>query len=106
MIKLVLSGSGAASEHDGMCMRSCLWEEQLWEQQEQLEREMVEARRMVSSLQVTCWAGIDYLKLAAICLRIIRHAFSGFFSLRPNVKIIFTIQNWGGYSKVTCIPYF
>ncbi|KAI4891408.1 hypothetical protein NFI96_026102, partial [Prochilodus magdalenae] len=34
-----------------MYLQSCAWEEQLWEQQEQLEREMVEARRMVSSLQ-------------------------------------------------------
>ncbi|KAL2076268.1 hypothetical protein ACEWY4_028136 [Coilia grayii] len=30
---------------------SCVWEEQLCDQQEQLEREMQEARRMVSSLQ-------------------------------------------------------
>ncbi|XP_066501504.1 dixin isoform X2 [Hoplias malabaricus] len=42
---------GPAPENDGLCVRSCAWEEQLWEQQEQLEREMVEARRMVSSLQ-------------------------------------------------------
>uniref|UniRef100_A0AAR2KC12 DIX domain containing 1 n=1 Tax=Pygocentrus nattereri TaxID=42514 RepID=A0AAR2KC12_PYGNA len=42
---------GSASEHDVMYVRSFAWEEQLWEQQEQLEREMVEARRMVSSLQ-------------------------------------------------------
>lgn len=47
------SGPGAAQEHDGRCVSNCAWEEQLWEQQEQLEREMVEARRMVSSLQVT-----------------------------------------------------
>ncbi|XP_007254266.2 dixin isoform X1 [Astyanax mexicanus] len=53
VVQLVLCGTRAApeQEHDGMCVRSCTWEEQLWEQQEQLEREMVEARRMVSSLQ-------------------------------------------------------
>ncbi|XP_062867933.1 dixin-A isoform X2 [Trichomycterus rosablanca] len=46
-----LGKTGASQDHDGRCMRSCSWEDQLWEQQEQLEREMVEARRMVSSLQ-------------------------------------------------------
>ncbi|XP_036443982.1 dixin-A isoform X2 [Colossoma macropomum] len=51
MVKLVSCGPGSASEHDAICVRSFAWEEQLWEQQEQLEREMVEARRMVSSLQ-------------------------------------------------------
>ncbi|XP_060792142.1 dixin-A isoform X1 [Neoarius graeffei] len=45
------SDPGASQEHDGRCVRNCAWEEQLWEQQEQLEREMLEARRMVSSLQ-------------------------------------------------------
>uniref|UniRef100_W5KFE8 Dixin n=1 Tax=Astyanax mexicanus TaxID=7994 RepID=W5KFE8_ASTMX len=62
VVQLVLCGTRAApeQEHDGMCVRSCTWEEQLWEQQEQLEREMVEARRMVSSLQVTCWTNSDY----------------------------------------------
>ncbi|KAK3524348.1 hypothetical protein QTP70_028045 [Hemibagrus guttatus] len=45
------SGPATAQEHDGRCVSNCAWEEQLWEQQEQLEREMVEARRMVSSLQ-------------------------------------------------------
>ena len=59
MVKLVSCGPGSASEHDAMCVRSFAWEEQLWEQQEQLEREMVEARRMVSSLQVTYLADID-----------------------------------------------
>ncbi|XP_058271660.1 dixin-A isoform X2 [Hemibagrus wyckioides] len=45
------SGPATAQEHDGRCVSNYAWEEQLWEQQEQLEREMVEARRMVSSLQ-------------------------------------------------------
>lgn len=48
------SDPGASQEHDGRCVRNYAWEEQLWEQQEQLEKEMLEARRMVSSLQVTC----------------------------------------------------
>lgn len=57
----MISGPGAAQEHDGRCVSNCAWEDQLWEQQEQLEREMVEARRMVSSLQVTCIAHILYV---------------------------------------------
>lgn len=47
------SDPGAAQEHDGSCVSNFALEELLWEQQEQLEREMVEARRMVSSLQVS-----------------------------------------------------
>ncbi|XP_027013220.1 dixin-A isoform X1 [Tachysurus fulvidraco] len=48
-------GPAASQEHDGRC--NYAWEEQLWEQQEQLEREMVEARRMVSSLQALLLRG-------------------------------------------------
>ncbi|GAA6105673.1 dixin-A isoform X1 [Tachysurus ichikawai] len=48
-------GPAASQEHDGRY--NCAWEEQLWEQQEQLEREMVEARRMVSSLQALLLRG-------------------------------------------------
>ncbi|XP_035289894.1 dixin-A isoform X2 [Anguilla anguilla] len=43
-------GPGAAAVHSGPVGRRS-WEDQLYEQQEQLEREMQEARRMVSSLQ-------------------------------------------------------
>lgn len=55
------SGPIAAQEHDGRYVSSSAWEEQLWEQQEQLEREMVEARRMVSTLQVTCILNVLYV---------------------------------------------
>ncbi|KAJ8388296.1 hypothetical protein AAFF_G00134500, partial [Aldrovandia affinis] len=48
--KFALCGSGAAAVHSGPVGR-CSWEDQLCEQQEQLEREMQEARMMVSSLQ-------------------------------------------------------
>ncbi|XP_036380592.1 dixin-A isoform X2 [Megalops cyprinoides] len=48
--KPVSFGPGAAVVHAGPAGR-CSWEDQLCEQQEQLEREMHEARRMVSSLQ-------------------------------------------------------
>uniref|UniRef100_A0A8C9RH70 DIX domain containing 1 n=1 Tax=Scleropages formosus TaxID=113540 RepID=A0A8C9RH70_SCLFO len=43
-------GQGAALGHAGMPVGSA-WEDQLCEQQEQLEKEMQETRRMVSSLQ-------------------------------------------------------
>ncbi|KAJ8275921.1 hypothetical protein COCON_G00076730 [Conger conger] len=43
-------GPGPAAVHSGP-VRRCSWEDQLCEQQEQLEREMQDARRMVSSLQ-------------------------------------------------------
>ncbi|XP_063060056.1 dixin-like isoform X2 [Engraulis encrasicolus] len=39
------------SSHPDGSVGSCVWEEQLCDQQEQLEKEMQEARRMVSSLQ-------------------------------------------------------
>ena len=56
MVKLVSCCPGSASEHDAMCVRRFAWEGQLWEQQEQLERELVEARRGVSSCHVPCLA--------------------------------------------------
>ncbi|KAK1788267.1 hypothetical protein P4O66_016714 [Electrophorus voltai] len=55
VFKLVLWGD--ASEHDGRFVGSSSWEEQLWEQQEQLQREMVEARSMVFSLQALLLQG-------------------------------------------------
>ncbi|KAJ8347534.1 hypothetical protein SKAU_G00261230 [Synaphobranchus kaupii] len=48
--KSVTCGPVAAAVHSGLVGR-CSWEDQFCEQQEQLEREMHEARRMVSSLQ-------------------------------------------------------
>ncbi|TSL04253.1 putative ATP-dependent RNA helicase DDX10 [Bagarius yarrelli] len=42
---------GAFQEPYGRRVGNFAWEEQLWEQQEQLEKEMMEARKMVSSLQ-------------------------------------------------------
>ncbi|XP_076836890.1 dixin-A isoform X2 [Brachyhypopomus gauderio] len=51
VFRLASWGPGDALEHDGRFVASCAWEEQLWEQQEQLQREMVEARRMVLGLQ-------------------------------------------------------
>ncbi|KAI5096615.1 dixin-A isoform X2 [Silurus meridionalis] len=54
----ITSGPGTVQEPNGRCVNNCAWEEQLWEQQEQLEREMVEARRMVSSLQALLLHGL------------------------------------------------
>ncbi|KAG7483549.1 hypothetical protein MATL_G00039620 [Megalops atlanticus] len=55
--KPVSFGPGTAVVHAGPAGR-CSWEDQLCEQQEQLEREMQEARRMVSSLQALLLHGL------------------------------------------------
>uniref|UniRef100_A0A9J8DH71 Dixin n=1 Tax=Cyprinus carpio carpio TaxID=630221 RepID=A0A9J8DH71_CYPCA len=49
-VKLALCDQAIVSGHDGLA-GGCTWEDKLCEQQEQLEREMQEARKMVSSLQ-------------------------------------------------------
>ncbi|KAI2651345.1 Dixin [Labeo rohita] len=49
-VKLALCDQAIVSGHDGLAV-GCAWEDKLCEQQEQLEREMQEARKMVSSLQ-------------------------------------------------------
>ncbi|KAL0162672.1 hypothetical protein M9458_042068, partial [Cirrhinus mrigala] len=49
-VKLALCDQAIVSGHDGLA-GGCAWEDKLCEQQEQLEREMQEARKMVSSLQ-------------------------------------------------------
>ncbi|XP_016100883.1 LOW QUALITY PROTEIN: dixin-like [Sinocyclocheilus grahami] len=49
-VKLALCDQAIVSGHDGLA-GGCTWEDKLCEQQEQLEREMQEARNMVSSLQ-------------------------------------------------------
>jgi len=51
-VKLALCDQAIVSGHDGQA-GDCTWEDKLCEQQEQLEKEMKEARKMVSSLQVT-----------------------------------------------------
>ncbi len=51
-VKLALCDQAVVSGHDGLA-GGCTWEDNVCEQQEQLEREMQEARKMVSSLQVT-----------------------------------------------------
>lgn len=51
-MKLALCDQAIVSGHDGPA-GDLTWEDKLCEQQEQLEREMQEARKMVSSLQVT-----------------------------------------------------
>ncbi|XP_059398140.1 dixin-A-like [Carassius carassius] len=49
-VKLALVDQAIVSGHDGLA-GGCTWEDKLCEQQEQLEKEMQDARKMVSSLQ-------------------------------------------------------
>lgn len=50
IVKSALCDQAVVPGHDGLA-RGCNWEDKLCEQQEQLEREMQEARKMVSCLQ-------------------------------------------------------
>lgn len=61
-VKLALGDQAIVSGHDGLA-GGCTWEDKLCEQQEQLEREMQDARKMVSSLQVTLTYVISYFSL-------------------------------------------
>ncbi len=79
-VKLALGDQAIVLGHDGLA-GGCTWEDKLCEQQEQLEREMQDARKMVSSLQVTLMSSPNLVWIASRELVAYNRCFCVFYRL-------------------------